>query len=362
MLEQQVVLFADVFLTESDKAIVDNYNVIETPEMLYDRAKAYLVDNYAGESNTLVSRDGNTIDAGSYDVVVDATASLVFAISGNTLTIKATKFVGNISTTGTTTLSNGAEVIGTFGSTTVLPWEVKNIEGTSRVQIYNVTKDAEVVNTQYSSADPFIDVSGTYASSQIAVGDTVRLRVTCVVGATALLPFVQTVVATAAGIIFQVDQKPDTVYNTNGIDATQITTFSADYTNTPMGIDLSETDGNATVQEIYSFLVYSQTSSDGIDKWFGLIQAIDGSNFQIDQSIADVRIQNVGNVAVNISGGRLFRKDGGSVLYGVTGDYPISLDTGSLVTNIQPQIESSLNANTKINSIKKKTNLIPGLL
>ena len=361
VLEQQVVLFADVFLTESDKAIVDNYNVIETPEMLYDRAKAYLVDNYAGESNTLVSRDGNTIDAGSYDVVVDATASLVFAISGNTLTIKATKFVGNISTTGTTTLSNGAEVIGTFGSTTVLPWEVKNIEGTSRVQIYNVTKDAEVVNTQYSSADPFIDVSGTYASSQIAVGDTVRLRVTCVVGATALLPFVQTVVATAAGIIFQVDQKPDTVYNTNGIDATQITTFTADYTNTPMGIDLSETDGNATVQEIYSFLVYSQTSSDGIDKWFGLIQAIDGSNFQIDQSIADVRIQNVGNVAVNISGGRLFRKDGSSVLYGAQGDKPLSLDTGSLVDNIRPQVESSLNSNTKIESINKSSKLIPGL-
>jgi hypothetical protein len=355
------LLFDDTLVTDT-RATTDAYTVINTPEKFYNRAKAHLVDNYAGETSTIVSRNGNNIDAGSYDVVVDASASSVFAVSGNILTIKATTFVGNINTTGATTLSNGAEVIGVFGSTTVLPWEVKNIEGTSRVQIYNVTKDAEVVNTKYSSADPFIDVSGTYASSQIAVGDTVRLRVTCVVGATALLPFIQTIVATTTGIIFQVDQKPDTVYNANGIDATQITTFSADYTNTPMGIDLSETDGNATVQEIYSFLVYSQTSSDGIDKWFGLVQAIDGSNFQIDQSIADVRIQNVGNVAVNISGGRLFRKDGGSVLYGVTGDYPISLDTGSLVTNIQPQIESSLNANTKINSIKKKTNLIPGLL
>jgi hypothetical protein len=355
------VLFDDALITDT-RATTDAYSVIDTPEKFYNRAKAYLADNYAGEANTLVSRDGNTINAGSYDVVVDASAGSVLAISGNTLTIKATTYIGNITTTGTTTLSNGAEVIGTFGSTTVLPWEVKNIEGTSRVQIYNVTKDAEVVNIKYSSTDPFIDVSGTYTASQIAVGDTVRLRVTCVVGPTALLPFVQTGVATTTGIVFQVNQQPDNIYNTNGIDASLITTFTADYTNTPMGIDLSETDGNATVQEIYAFLVYSQTTSDGVDKWFGVVQAIDGSNYQIDQNIADVKIQNVGNTAVNISGGRLFRKDGASVLYGAQGDYPLSLDTGSLVTNIQPQIETSLNANVKINSIQKKTNLIPGLL
>ena len=175
--------------------------------------------------------------------------------------------------------------------------------------------------------------------------------------------------ATTTGLTFQVDQEADAIYNQNAIDGSQISTFTADYTNTPMGVDLSETDGNATVQEIYAFLIYSQTTADGVDKWFGVVQAIDGSNYQIDQNIADIKIQNVGNVAVNISGGRLFRKDGASVLYGADGDKPLSLDTGSLVTNIQPQIENSLNSNTKldsmstnISSVKTKTNLIPGLL
>jgi len=365
------VLFDDQLITET-KATADGNSEIDTPQKFYNRAKSYLVDNYAGETSTIVSREGNSIDAGSYDVVIDGNvtnAASAFAISGNILTIKATRFVGNISTTGTTTLSNGAEVIGTFGSTTVLPWEVKNVEGTSRIQLYNVSKDAEVVNTKLTSTDPFIDASGTYTSSQIAVGDTVRLRVTCVVGAEALLPVLQTGVATTTGLTFQVDQEADAIYNQNAIDGSQISTFTADYTNTPMGVDLSETDGNATVQEIYAFLIYSQTTADGVDKWFGVVQAIDGSNYQIDQNIADIKIQNVGNVAVNISGGRLFRKDGASVLYGADGDKPLSLDTGSLVTNIQPQIENSLNSNTKldsmstnISSVKTKTNLIPGLL
>jgi len=358
------VLFDDQLITET-KATADGNSEIDTPQKFYNRAKSYLVDNYAGETSTIVSREGNSIDAGSYDVVIDGNvtdAASAFAISGNILTIKATRFVGNIATTGTTTLSNDAEVIGAFGSTTVLPWEVKNVEGTSRIQLYNVTKDAEVVNTKLTSTDPFIDASGTYTSSQIAVGDTVRLRVTCVVGAEALLPVLQTGVATTTGLSFQVDQEADTIYNTNAIDGSQISTFTADYTNTPMGIDLSETDGNATVQEIYAFLIYSQTTADGVDKWFGVVQAIDGSNYQIDQNIADIKIQNVGNVAVNISGGRLFRKDGASVLHGADGDKPLSLDTGSLVTNIQPQIESAINSNSRITAIDNNSKLIPGLL
>jgi hypothetical protein len=360
-----VVLFSDVFLTESNKTIVDAYTEIDTPQKFYNRAKAYLVDNYAGETATIVSREGNSIDAGSYNVVVDGNvtdAASAFAISGNTLTIKATTFVGDISTTGTTTLDNGAVVVGTFGSTTVLPWEVKNVEGTSRIQLYNVTKDAEVVNTKLTSTDPFIDASGTYTSSQVAVGDTVRLRVTCVVGTEALLPVLQTGVATTTGLTFQVDQEADTIYNANAIDGSSFSTWTADLTNNPMGIDLSETDGNATVQEIYAFLIYSQTTEDGVDKWFGVAQAIDGSNYQLDQNIADIKIQNVGNVAVNISGGRLFRKDGASVLYGADGDKPLSLDTGSLVTNIQPQVEGVINSNSRITAIDNNSKLIPGLL
>ena len=465
-LVHDVVLVDDSAITDT-RVTTDAYQEIDTPQKFYNRAKAYLVDNYAGEAETLVSRDGNTINAGSYDVVIDGNvtdAASAFAISGNTLTIKATRFVGNIATSGSTTLSNGAEVIGTFGATTVLPWVVKNVEATSRFQLYNITKGAEVVtqkltgiaynkaillelyghtyavtlkhggafidatsleviasgsassswtlqsgvvqfnvgsgvlgsaltqddadinvdliqghedNTVTATAtinssefddEPIannngnIDVSGSYNASEIAVNDIIRLRVTCVVGAEAMIPLVTTGVATTAGLNFSIEQQADTVYNTNAIDGSSINAWTADFTNTPMGVDLSESDGGASVQEIYAYIVYQQTTADGVDKWFNVVTAIDGSNYQIDQAIADIKIQNIGTVAVNISGGRIFRKDGASVLYAEDGNKPLTLDTGALVANIQPQIEAAINNNAKISSTNNNSKLIPGLL
>lgn len=360
--EVNIIAITDTNISESTRATVDAYTELETPEKFYDAAKAYLVDNYAGEIAPIVSRDGNSINAGSYDVVVDASASSVFAISGNTLTIKATTFVGNIATTGTTTLSNGAKVIGTFGTTTVLPWTVKNVEGTSRIQLVNVTQsNTEVVNTKLTSSTPFIDATGTYDSSEIAEGDVVRLRVTCVVGATALLPVLQTGVATSTGITFQVDQEADTVYNSNGINGSTVSTLTADYTN-PMGVDISDADGTASVKEIYAFFTYSTTTADGVDKWFGGMRAIDNANYEVVTANADIKIQNIGNNAVVVSDGRMYRDDGGSILYAEDGDKPIVMDSGALVTSIQPQVEAGLNANAKISSINNNSKLIPSLL
>ena len=241
--------------------------------------------------------------------------------------------------------------------------KIKNIEATSRLQLYNVTKDTEVITTKLSgTAGELVDTDGTYTSAEIAVGDVVRLRVTCVVGAEAMLPLVVTGVATTAGLNFSIDQQEDTVYNTNAIDGSAISTWTADFSNTPMGVDLSESDGGASVQEIYAYIVYQQTTADGVDKWFNVVRAIDGSNYQIDQSIADIKIQNIGTVAVNISGGRIFRKDGASVLYAEDGDKPLTLDTGALVPNIQPQMEQVINNNPKISSINNNSKLIPSLL
>jgi hypothetical protein len=363
-------LLDDLVLTETDKSIIDAYTEIDTPQKFYDRASAYLYDNYAGQGETLVSRDGNTIDAGSYNVVVDASAGSAFAISGNTLTIKATSFVGNIATSGTTQLDNGAEVIGTFGSTTVLPWEVKNVEGTSRIQLVNVTQsNTEVVNTKLTSSDPYIDASGTYTSSEIAEGDVVRLRVTCVVGAEALLPVLQTGVATSSGLVFQVEQKPDTVYNSNGINGSTVEkrdnnpggTLTADYTN-PMGVDVSDADGTASVKEIYAFFTYATTTEDGVENWFGGMRAIDNANYEVITANADIKIQNIGSNAVVVSDGRMYRDDGASVLHAEDGDKPIIMDSGALVTSIQPQVEAGLNANAKILSINNNSKLIPSLL
>jgi hypothetical protein len=360
--EIDIVLQPDFIITENSKTTVDAYTSIDTPQKFYDIAKSYLVDNYAGEASPLVSRDGNTIDAGSYDVVVDASAGSVFAISGNTLTIKATTFVGNISTSGSTTLSNGAEVIGTFGATTVLPWEVKNVEATTRLQLYNLTKDSLVITQKLSgTAGTYVDATGTYDQTEISEGDVIRLRCTCVVGVEAMLPVEITGVATSTGITFSVDQVSDEVYNSNGINGSTVSTLTADYSN-PMGVDVSDADGTASVKEIYAFFVYSTTTEDGVHLWFGGMRAIDNANYEVVTDNADIKIQNIGSNAVIVSDGRLYRDDQASVLYAEDGDKPISMDSGALVASIQPQVEAGLNANAKIASMDKNSKLIPALL
>lgn len=112
------VLTDDISITQLDKTTVDAYTEIETAQKFYDIAKAYLLDNYAGETAIIVTRLGNEIDAGAYDVDIDATAANTFAFDGSTITIKATEFTGSITTTGTVSLSNGATIFGGYKDST----------------------------------------------------------------------------------------------------------------------------------------------------------------------------------------------------------------------------------------------------
>ena len=105
-------LFLDMNITETDTSVVAGYTLIDTAQQFYDRAKLFLCNNYQGEAFTIVDREANTIDAGVFDVIVDANAANAFAFNGNTLTIKTDQFVGSIITTGVVTLSNGAVVNG----------------------------------------------------------------------------------------------------------------------------------------------------------------------------------------------------------------------------------------------------------
>jgi hypothetical protein len=236
------------------------------------------------------------------------------------------------------------------------------VEATTRLQLYNLTKDVLVITQKLSgTAGTYVDATGTYDQTEISVGDVVRLRCTCAVGATAMLPVEVTGVATSTGITFQVDQIADEVYNSNGINGSQVSTLTADYSN-PMGVDVSDADGTASVKEMYAFFVYSTTTVDGVDKWFGGIRAIDNANYEVVTANADIKIQNIGSNAVVVSDGRMYRDNGTSVLFAEDGDKPILMDSGALVTSIQPQVEAGLNANAKISSINNNTKLIPGLL
>lgn len=119
-ISESIILSNDITITEPLKAITDAYTEIETTAKFYDRAKAFLIDNYTGETEPIITRNDDTIDANGYNVVIDATAASPFAFDGTTITIKANVFSGNIitSTSATITTINGAELEGGYSDST----------------------------------------------------------------------------------------------------------------------------------------------------------------------------------------------------------------------------------------------------
>jgi hypothetical protein len=465
------VLFDDKTISEPDILDVLDYGAIDTPQKFYDRAKAHLYNNYNGETELIVTRDGNTIIADGYNVIItDNSAAAAFSISGDTITIKATTFIGNILTDAlhTTSLQGGSEVIGTFGDIVNLPWEVTNVESGSTVQLYNVTRDVELhngvtdngtpgefegtfalsvggtsspvtitANTKgnsavtltgdgsttisglidaWNTANPINTIAltgsgsqtpadettitipagdkataiGSYSDTQASagapyaeVGDTIRLRITCQAGVFAFFPYETFGITTTSGITFKADQRLDFFYNDNGIDGSALEyssggTLTADYTinvsNDDGAIDIDEDgdDGKIDVRGIYAFYVYQTTTPTGIANWFGAITPIDHQNYRVNNGY-DIKLENTGNNTILVTGARLFREDGQSVLSSAS-NAPMMQDNGELVQyirtqvnesieqNIPPAVSDAVNANETITTIKKKTNLIPGLL
>jgi hypothetical protein len=272
-------------------------------QALYDYYQYQLGESANMQYAEDFTKSGSSFDLGDWDLEVDGCT-----------------YTGDITTSGTITRLNDGKIVGTAtdasGTIVLLPWEIKNIEATSRLQLYNVTKDAVVVtqkltgiannkttllelagltyavtlrhdgafidatsveviangsassswtlqsgavqfnvgssgvlgsaliqddtdikvdllqgnenntvtttatinssefnNEEVANNNGNIDTSGTYTSSEIATGDVVRLRVTCVVGATAMLPLEVTGVASSSGLSFSISQEEDSVYN-----------------------------------------------------------------------------------------------------------------------------------------------------
>jgi hypothetical protein len=299
-------MLPDASITESTKAIVDAYTEIETPERLYDRAKSYLTSNFVGQS-LYVNRSGNQIDAGSYNVTIDATASTAFDLTGNLITIKASTFTGDMVTTGIITLANGAIFDGVRTDTngTVYPDQpisITNISAGSRMRIYNVTTGVETVNTV---------VSGTSYTSSYQEGtgyndgDTVRVYLTKL----GKQEWLGDVIDTSNGFSVLAAQVDDDVYVALGVDGSTITKFQADYLNNEVDLIIGS---DWTMAELYAWWANNLTTEDGIRNFFGGITAIDQANFKINTSIVDLYLDNTTNASYKQTDNRRFFRDTGT--------------------------------------------------
>ncbi len=116
-----VVQLKDPSVTELVKAAVDAYTALDTLDRVYDRAKAYLFDNYAGETAALFAVNGSALDAGARNIVIDAAAASAFAFNAgtNTITIKSAALAAgakftSFKTSGLVTLASGASVTAAY--------------------------------------------------------------------------------------------------------------------------------------------------------------------------------------------------------------------------------------------------------
>ena len=182
---------------------------------------------------------------------------------------------------------------------------IQNLQTGSRIQIYNVTTNTELFNGTISGT------SYTYSylnGTQISSGNTIRIRVSKL----GYLPQTLIAIATSTGFSAAANQAVDTIYNTNAIDGSTVTEFTADYPN--VQIDVSDPDQTTTVQRVYAWLRYIETTSPGIAQWFDAIDPTDDVNYAINTSVLNLKLDNTQVSPVIIGGGRLYRSDGATII------------------------------------------------
>jgi hypothetical protein len=132
--------------------------------------------------------------------------------------------------------------------------------------------------------------SSGFSQSFVYTADTtVTLTATYTSGATAKLGLSATGIFTATGVTFLNSQSDDTVYNGYAINGSAVTGFTPDYAQTDVNLSMAT---NFTAANLYAFLIYTQTTEDGIRNFFGCITALDAGNLQINTGVVSIFLDN----------------------------------------------------------------------
>lgn len=195
---------------------------------------------------------------------------------------------------------------GTYGTPPVTATaSITNLTANSRIQIYNITTDTEVVN----AIEPTTAYSLNYTDGvEYTSGDVIRVRITYVSGVTAKLEFSLTVVATTQGWSVIADQVDHDVYNDLAVDGSTITDFTADYINNEVDVVVGSL---FLAAEWHAWWVYNGYTEEGIRNFFGGVTALDVANFRINNDDVNIFFDNTGLAeAFQQDNRRIYRADG----------------------------------------------------
>jgi hypothetical protein len=181
-LTESLPMTPDLSITETNRVTVDAYTELETSSKFYDYAKSYLVANYTGESETIVSKSGFVINAGAYDIDVDATATQPFDLTGNKITIKASIYTGELLTTGNINFLNGATTTASYtdASGTTDPALILTISGNvdltgAEIRIYDLDNSGNNLGTELAGIES--SGSSTFQTSVITQSNLVYVQI-----------------------------------------------------------------------------------------------------------------------------------------------------------------------------------------
>ncbi len=251
------------------------------------------------------------------DPILTSTDGISFALAANLTLNAALTGSGTLAMPAGTLVGSTSTVAITHSAGTLVSVSVSGVLVGSRVQIYNVTTGAELYNDEPSSAS--FSINAGWTSNQ-----TLRVRVGYAIGVVAKLPIEMFGVLSSTGASFLVSQEDDLAYNALGIDGGACTEFTPDYPN--LQIDLSDGDGVTSVQRLYAWSAWSQTSQLGLALMFRGVTAQDSANFVINVGVVNTHLDNVSGVPVILTGGYLARSDGTTVIAASSGS--IQMDSG----------------------------------
>lgn len=180
----------------------------------------------------------------------------------------------------------------------------------ARVQVFSTGDDVELFNAVLPSLGLSLPMTWT-------ADRTLRVRM----ARDGFLPLQTVTTLTASGGTILDAPQSDNVYTANGVTGSAVTEFAPDAWD--MQIDAADVDGVTSVQRLYAWMRYYDTTAVGIaSEQFSAISAVD----QINYTLADIKLDNTKTAPLHVVGGYLSRADGDTVIAATSGS--IQMDPG----------------------------------
>lgn len=294
----------DELLFECPYFILGHTGLVSVSGLIANVTTTFQYDLGTGWNGTwLALTNANLVAVGA----IDPSVGIKLKIRAITNTASTANSISNIAIT-TTTSASAQEIL--YPDDPDATGLIENLLTGSRIQIYNTDTSTELYNGTVSGTSYSYEyLNGGVVSS----GDTIRIRVSKL----GYLPQTLIAIATDDGFSAAGNQIADAIYVANGIDGSTVTEFTADYPN--IDLDINDPDQITTVQRIYAFLRYTETTQDGIDQWFDVVDPTDEVNYEIDASKLSLKFDNTQATPVVIGGGRIYRSDGATIIEATSG-------------------------------------------